>query len=124
MDDPAAIMRKFKRAVTDSETEVRFDRATKPGVSNLLEILAVATGGDPEKLATEFTQYGSLKVATGEAIVELLRPFQARYTELTADRGELASLLRKGADRARVVASATLERACIDGADILYCITK
>ena len=111
MDDPSAIMKKFKRAVTDSKTEVRFDRAAQPGVSNLLEILAVATGGDPETLATEFTQYGALKVATGEAIVELLRPIQARYTELTADPGELASLLRKGAERARVVASATLERA-------------
>ncbi len=111
MDDPAVVMKKFKRAVTDSETEVRYDRAAKPGVSNLLEILAVATGGDPEKLAGDYTQYGTLKVAAGEAVVELLRPIQARYTELTADRGELASLLRTGSDRARVVASATLERA-------------
>ena len=111
LDDPAAVMKKFKRAVTDSETEVRYDRAAKPGVSNLLEILAVATGTTPEVAAGGHNQYGSLKVATGEAVVELLRPIQTRYTELTADPGELASLLHKGADRARAVASATLERA-------------
>ncbi len=111
LDDPSAVMRKFKRAVTDSETEVRYDRAEKPGVSNLLEILAVSTGGEPAALAAQFTQYGALKAATGEAVVELLRPIQARYAELTGDRGELASLLRKGAERARSVAGVTLERA-------------
>ena len=111
LDDAAAVMKKFKRAVTDSDTEVRHDRAAKPGVSNLLEILAVATGTTPEVVAGGYTQYGSLKVATGEAVVELLRPIQARYVELMADPAELAALLRKGADRARIVASATLERA-------------
>ena len=109
-DDAAAIMRKFKRAVTDSETEVRYDRAAKPGVTNLLEILAAATDGDPQALAGEFTQYGALKTATGEAVVAMLAPIQARYTELLADRGELARLLRVGAERAREVAAATLDR--------------
>jgi tryptophanyl-tRNA synthetase len=110
-DPPSAIMRKFKRAVTDSETDVRYDRASKPGVSNLLDILAAATGGDPSALADEFTQYGPLKDAAGEAVVELLAPIQARYAELMADPGELVRLLRVGADKARAVASVTLDRA-------------
>ncbi len=111
LDDPAAILKKFKRAVTDSDSEVRFDRETKPGVSNLLEILAACTGESPEALATKYTQYGPLKADTGEAVVELLRPIQARYHELIADQGELQSLLRKGADKARAVAAPTLARA-------------
>jgi tryptophanyl-tRNA synthetase len=111
MDAPADITRKFKRAVTDSDNEVRFDPATKPGVSNLLDILAVSTGSTPQALADKYTQYGTLKTDTGEAVVEMLLPIQTRYNELMTDRGELASLLRKGADKAGVVAEATLERA-------------
>ena len=111
MDKPAEIARKFKRAVTDSDNEVRFDRANKPGVSNLLEILAVSTGSTPQELATKYTQYGPLKTDAGEAVVELLRPIQSRYNELMTDRGELARLLRQGADKAGEVASATLDRA-------------
>jgi tryptophanyl-tRNA synthetase len=111
MDDPAEVARKFKRAVTDSDNEVRFDRATKPGVSNLLEILGVCTGATADELATKYTQYGQLKTDTGEAVAELLRPIQARYNELMTDRGELAALLRKGSDKAGNVAAATLERA-------------
>jgi tryptophanyl-tRNA synthetase len=111
MDDPSEIARKFKRAVTDSDNEVRFDRATKPGVSNLLEILAVATDSTPQELATKYTQYGPLKTDAGEAVIELLSPIQTRYNELMTDRGELASLLRKGAEKAGHVAEATLERA-------------
>ena len=111
MDEPAAIMKKFKRAVTDSESEVRFDRATKPGVSNLLEILAACTGRSPEQVASGYTQYGPLKVDAGEAVVEALRPIQNRHRELMGDRTELARLLRIGADKARQVASRTLQRA-------------
>ena len=110
-DDPAAIMKKFKRAVTDSESEVRFDRATKPGVSNLLEILAACTGRTPDAVAADYSQYGPLKNDTGEAVVAVLTPIQERYRELLADRAELARLLRVGADKARAVASRTLERA-------------
>ena len=110
-DDPAAIMKKFKRAVTDSESEVRFDRATKPGVSNLLEILAACTGRTPDAAAADYSQYGPLKNDTGEAVVAVLSPIQERYRELLADRAELARLLRVGADKARAVASRTLERA-------------
>ena len=110
LDEPSVIMKKFKRAVTDSESEVRFDRAAKPGVSNLLEILAACTGDSPEELATHYSQYGPLKNDTGEAVVELLRPVQARYQELMGDPGQLQSLLRKGAEKARSVASVTLAR--------------
>lgn len=111
LDDPATIARKFKRAVTDSETDVRYDPADKPGVSNLLEILGALTGEKPDDLAGRYTQYGPLKTDTGEAVIEALRPVQQRANDLLADRGELAELLRKGADRARAVASKTLERA-------------
>ncbi|MUH50415.1 MAG: tryptophan--tRNA ligase [Actinobacteria bacterium] len=111
LDDPAAILKKFKRAVTDSDSEVRFDREHKPGISNLLEIQAAATGRSPEDIASGYTQYGPLKSDTGEAVIELLRPIQARYTELMSDRAELSSLLRAGASKARGIASATLQRA-------------
>jgi tryptophanyl-tRNA synthetase len=110
-EDPKSILKKFKRAVTDSETEVRYDRESKPGVSNLLDILSACTGDPQDLLAGKYTQYGPLKSDTGEAVVELLRPIQARYAELIADKGELVSLLRKGAAKARVIASATLDRA-------------
>jgi len=109
-EEPSAIMKKFKRAVTDSDSEVRFDREAKPGVSNLLEILAAATSESPVVVADRYTQYGPLKIDTGEAVVELLRPVQARYAELMADRGELQRLLRKGAEKAGAVAAATLDR--------------
>ncbi len=111
MDDPAEVARKFKRAVTDSDNEVRFDRLNKPGVSNLLEILAVCIDSTPEELAGKYTQYGALKTDAGEAVVEMLRPIQERYRALMTDRGELASLLHKGADKAGIVAAATVDRA-------------
>ena len=111
LDEPSAIAKKFKRAVTDSDSEVRFDREHKPGVSNLLEILSACTGETPQVLADRYTQYGPLKNDTGEAVVELLRPIQSRYHELMADPGELQSLLRKGAAKARAVATTTLDRA-------------
>jgi len=111
LDDPTTIARKFKRAVTDSDNDVRFDPEGKPGVSNLLQILAALGGRRPDDVADDYTQYGSLKADTGDAVIEALRPLQQRATELLADRSQLAELLRKGSDRARVVASSTLERA-------------
>ena len=110
LDDPDSILKKFKRAVTDSDNEVRYDREHKPGVSNLLEIHAAATGRTPVEIAADYTQYGALKSATGEAVVELLRPIQARYHELIDDPAELATLLRTGSHKAREVAAATLDR--------------
>ena len=110
LDEPAAILKKFKRAVTDSDGEVRFDRAEKPGVSNLIEILAACTSSTPQQVAGEYTQYGPLKADTGEAVVEILAPIQHRYHELMGDKAELSRLLRTGAEKARAVASVTLER--------------
>jgi tryptophanyl-tRNA synthetase len=112
-EDPARIARKFRSAVTDSGSEIRHDRVAKPGVSNLLEILAGATGRDVEELAREHDGhgYGAFKAAVAEAVVELLRPIQARHRELSADPGEVARLLTTGAERARAIAAPTLERA-------------
>ena len=111
LDDPASIVKKFKRAVTDSDNEVEFDRERKPGVSNLLEILAAVTNESPASLATTYTQYGKLKQDTGEAVAEMLHPIQTRYHELMADPAELSNLLALGKERASKVASATLARA-------------
>ncbi|MSO40043.1 MAG: tryptophan--tRNA ligase [Ilumatobacteraceae bacterium] len=110
LDEPSAIIKKFKRAVTDSDGEVRFDRTEKPGISNLLEILAACTGRTPEQTAAGYTQYGPLKADAGEAVVDVLTPIQHRYRELMGDQAELSRLLRVGADKARSVASATLAR--------------
>jgi tryptophanyl-tRNA synthetase len=110
LDEPAVIERKFKRAVTDSESEVRFDPEAKPGVANLLSILAAATGGEPAALAGDYQQYGPLKADTAEAVIELLRPLQQRFAELAADPTETSRILALGADKARKTASATMAR--------------
>jgi tryptophanyl-tRNA synthetase len=111
LEPPESIARKIKRAVTDTETEVRYDPATKPGVSNLLELLSVSTGAPPGDLAARYTQYGPLKADTAEAVVEYLRPVQERYRILAADEGHVQDLLAKGAAKAEAVAAATLARA-------------
>jgi tryptophanyl-tRNA synthetase len=111
LDDPDNVRRKVRRAVTDTEGEVRFDPEAKPGVSNLLAILAAATDSTPPELAGRYTQYGPLKADVAEAVVELLRPIQARYRELEADRDATDEILRKGAAKAAMVAGATLARA-------------
>jgi tryptophanyl-tRNA synthetase len=110
LDDPKVIERKFKRAVTDSEAEVRYDPETRPGVSNLLSILGAATGADPAALAERYDQYGPLKADTAEAVIELLRPVQERFAALAADPAETARILALGADKARKTAGATLAR--------------
>lgn len=110
LDDNAAIEKKFKRAVTDNDGEVRYDRQEKPGVSNLLDILSACTGTPIETLASSYSQYGPLKKDTAEAVISVVEPVRTRYGELMADRGELARLLRIGNDRARAVAAATLAR--------------
>lgn len=110
LDDSAIIEKKFKRAVTDSETEVRYDPTSKPGVSNLLSILGAATGRSPAEAACDVSNYGALKAATAEAVIELLRPVQTRYQELASDTAETDRLLAIGADKARSIASATLNR--------------
>lgn len=111
LEDLKAVEKRFKRAVTDSESEVRYDIEAKPGVSNLLSILAGATGGDPEKLADQYEQYGPLKADTAAAVIALLEPIQERYRELAADPGETERLLRIGADKAEAIAADVLARA-------------
>jgi tryptophanyl-tRNA synthetase len=111
LEDLKAVARKIKRAVTDTETEVRFDPVNKPGVSNLLSILAAATGKTPEDCAAGYTQYGPLKTDTAEAVVELLRPIQARYRELVDDPAGVATVLAAGAGKARAMASVRLAAA-------------
>jgi tryptophanyl-tRNA synthetase len=110
-DTPDAIRKKFKSAVTDSGREVRYDPQEKPGVSNLLEILNVATGEPIDALEKQFADagYGDFKAAVGDAVVELLAPIRERYEALRADRRELARLLAVGAEKARRASEPTLE---------------
>ena len=110
-DDPAHIARKFARAVTDSESEVRYDPEAKPGVSNLLSILGAATGRSPADAADGYTQYGPLKSDTADAVLAMLEPIAARKAELDADPAELARIIAAGADKAEAVATGTLARA-------------
>jgi tryptophanyl-tRNA synthetase len=113
LDEPKRIEKKIKSAVTDSATDIRHDRDEKPGVSNLLEILAAATGRGVEQLAAEHDGhgYGAFKTTVADAVVELLRPVRERHAELAADPGEVARVLGDGAERAREIAAPTLRRA-------------
>ncbi len=111
LDDPAVITKKFKRAVTDTGTDVVFDPAAQPGVSNLLQILAAATGRAPADVARGYAQYGPLKVDTAEAVVELLRPVRERFAALSSDPEGVRGALGQGAGKAEQVAAATLSRA-------------
>jgi tryptophanyl-tRNA synthetase len=109
LDEPKAIEKKLKSAVTDSGTEVR--RAPdKPGVSNLIEILAAVGEGDPERVESEFANagYGELKAAVATAVVDYLAPVRARYEQLRGDEAALEGVLQDGAERARAIASRTL----------------
>jgi tryptophanyl-tRNA synthetase len=113
LDPPSALAKKLKRAVTDTETEVRYAPATKPGVSNLLSILGAVTDRSPEDVAGDFDGlgYGALKVAAADAVVAFAEPFAARTRELLDDPAELDRILALGASRARSVAGPTLETA-------------
>jgi tryptophanyl-tRNA synthetase len=110
-DSPDAIRKKFKSAVTDSGREVRYDPKEKPGVSNLLEIMSVATDEPIDALERRFANagYGDLKEAVGESVVQLLSPIRERFDALRADERELQRLLGVGAEKARRVSEPTLE---------------
>ena len=112
MDKPEDIMRKFKRAVTDCETAVRYDPENKPGISNLLTIYCAATGKTMDEAEADFEGqgYGIFKPAVGEAVVELLRPIQAEATRLVADKAYLESVYTPGAQRAQALANRTLRK--------------
>jgi tryptophanyl-tRNA synthetase len=109
-DPPSVITRKIKRAVTDTDGEVRYDPEHKPGLSNLLAIHAALTGTGVEAVAKEFSGqgYGALKGAVAEAVVAFAEPFAARSRELLDDPAELDRILARGAERARAVASGTV----------------
>ena len=114
MEKPEDIMRKFKRAVTDSDTErcVRFAPAEKTGVSNLIQIYAAATGKSFADIENEFDGkgYGAFKPAVGEAVVEILRPIREETERLLADKAYLESVYRAGAEKASYVANKTLRK--------------
>src|SRR3954451_22422339 len=116
LDDRDAILRKFKRAVTDSGTDI-LRGPDKPGISNLIELLAVVRGVAAEDIEREFAdaRYGDFKLAAGEAVAEYLAPVRERYEELRGDEGELERILAEGADQAREMAAETLAdvRACM-----------
>ena len=114
MDKPEEIARKFKRAVTDSDTEhcVHYDLQNKPGVSNLMSIYSSVTGKTFDEIEREFDGqgYGAFKPAVGEAVVELLRPIREETDRLLADKAYLESVYRAGAEKAAYVANRTLSK--------------
>jgi len=111
LDGPAEIERKIRKAVTDTDGEVRYDPEGKPGLSNLLELLAAATDRRPEEVAAGYSRYGDVKRDVAEALVELLRPVQARHAALSKSPDEVLAVLARGAERAHKVAGATYARA-------------
>jgi tryptophanyl-tRNA synthetase len=110
-DEPAEIERKVKRAVTDTDDEVRFDWETKPGLSNLLEIFSSLTGEKPAEVASRYTRYGELKTDLAVLIVEALSPIAARYRELRANPATLAAITQRGAHKAAAVSGPVYQRA-------------
>ncbi len=108
-DEPAAIEKKFKRAVTDSGSEVRRG-AGKPGVTNLIEIFAAVRGQAPQEIEAELkdARYGELKSAVASAVIDYLAPVRERYADLRSDERKLEAILAGGAERARAIAGETL----------------
>jgi tryptophanyl-tRNA synthetase len=109
LDEPKAIEKKFKSAVTDSGSEVRRGEE-KPGIGNLIEILAAVRGTSPDAVEAEYAEarYGEFKVAVAEAVVSYLAPMRERYEALRADEAALEEILAAGAERARQLAAGTL----------------
>ena len=114
MEKPEDIQRKFKRAITDSDTErcVRFDPENKPGVSNLMSIYAAVTGKSMEEIEAEFDGqgYGAFKPAVGEAVIECLRPIREETERILKDKAYLESVYKAGAEKASYVANKTLRK--------------
>jgi tryptophanyl-tRNA synthetase len=110
LDDPKVLVKKIKRAVTDTGTDIRFDPDGKAGVSNLLAILSAVGGSPVDALVAEYDGrgYGTLKVAVADAVVAFAEPFAARVREAMTDPGEIDRILARGAERARPVAAATV----------------
>jgi len=111
LDEPNVIMNKFKRAVTDSGSEIAFS-PDKPGVSNLLTIYATLTGKTNDQALADFTGkgYGDLKKTVGEVVVDAFAPIQARYKELSADKAYLEQIMKTNAEKASGIAERTLKK--------------
>ena len=111
-DDRDTIIRKFKRAVTDSEACVKYDPENKPGVSNLLSIYSVFTDKSIAEAEAEFAGkgYGDFKLAVGEAVADKLAPIQAEQAKLLADKSYLEGVLKSGAERAAHTANKTVNK--------------
>ena len=112
LDDPDTVLRKFKRAVTDSEALVRYDPENKPGVSNLMAIYSTITGKSMEEIEAEFSGkgYGDFKPAVAEAVIEELRPIQERFRQLAGDKAYLEQCYRDNAPKAERIARKTLQK--------------
>ena len=112
LEKPEDILRKFKKAVTDSDACVRYAPKEKPGVSNLMQIYSACTGKNFEDIEAEFAGrgYGDFKMAVGEAVVETVRPIQEETARLLADKAYLESVYRSGAERASYIANKTLRK--------------
>lgn len=112
MDEPTAVAKKIKSAVTDTDGEIRFDREQKPGVSNLLGIFSAITGDSIPNLESRFTGqgYGALKGELAEVVVEHLTPIRERANELLNDKAQLDALLAVGAEKANAIAEQTLAK--------------
>ena len=113
LDGPDVVRRKLRRAVTDSESEIRFDAENKPGVSNLLAMLCALTGESMDHAVESFAGkgYGDLKSAVADAIVATLEPIQADYNRYMSDKAYLETVYRQGAERAGRMAERTLSKA-------------
>ncbi len=111
MDDPDTVIRKFKRAVTDSEAQVRY-REEQPGIRNLIDIYCVCTGKSPEDTEKEFDGkgYGEFKLAVGEAVVSVLKPLQSRFAELIKDKSYIDRVIKENGDKANYFAAKTLRK--------------
>ena len=112
LDDPDTIRRKIKRAVTDSETDIRFDPENKPGVSNLLNIICALTGESMEAVCQELQGqgYGALKSRAADAVVAALDPLQSEFKRLIADKAYLMGVLNESAEKASYRAAKTLRK--------------
>ncbi len=111
MDDPDTIMRKFKRAVTDSDNEIRYAE-DKPGIRNLIDIYGAATGKSVSDTEKEFASvgYGDFKLAVGESVVALLKPIQDRFAQLSKDKGQIDTIIKNNAEKANYYAQKTLRK--------------
>lgn len=110
-DEPDLILKKFKKAVTDSENKVKYDPENKPGVSNLMQIYSSATGSTLKEIEKEFEDsgYGNFKAKVAEAVIAKLEPIQNKYNELLNNQGYLEEIYTRGAEKARELASKTLK---------------